>query len=200
MYCTSNKFLEKMQVYIDKIEKGSNGILTFIEYIPLPYFGNTTLRFDIARENYTLADLDAYERFMQDIVEDEFLVDFMGCVYKKVGFEPWMYEEKFKKCYRKYSDVSIAPRSYQQMLINDAICLLQRCGLPEDARVWEIQIEEDIALYILGGTDRKIGTYTFDDYAIHVYEIAEVPCIGLMKAILYAKMQQISMVRVLLEV
>ncbi len=199
MYCTSNEFLEKIQVYIDEIEGKSNGVLTFIEYIPLPYFGNVTLRFDIVRENYTLADVDAYEHFMQDIVRDEFLVDFMGSVYKKVGFEPWMYAEKFRKCYNKYSDVSITPRSYQQMLVNDAICLLQRCGLSEDAKVWEIQIEEDIALYILGEADRKIGTYTFEDNSVHVYEIAEVPCIGLMRATLYAKMQQISMVRVLLE-
>ncbi len=200
MYCTSNEFSKRMRVYIDEIEEKSEGVLIFVEYIPLPCFGNTTLRFDIDKENYTLKDLDAYEAFMQDIVKDEFLIDFMGSVYQKVGFEPWMYEEKFRKCYHKYRDVPIIARDYQTELKNDAISLLEKCGLSPNLKAWEIQIEEEIALLVLGEENRKIGTYALENNKIHVYEVEEIPCIGLMRAILYAKMQHISMVRVLLEV
>ncbi len=199
MYCTSNEFISRMRVYIDEIEEKSEGVLVFVEYIPLPFFGNTTLRFDIKKESYTLEDLDAYEAFMQDIVQDAFLVDFMGSVYQRVGFEPWMYEEKFRRCYHKYQDVPIVAREYQQELRKDAAFLLRKCGLPIDARVWEIQNEEEIALFVFGAQNRKIGTYALEDNAIQVYEVEEVPCIGLMRAIMYASLQHISMVRVLLE-
>ncbi len=199
MYCTSNEFLKKMHVYIDEIEKKSEGVLIFVEYILLPYFGNAILRFDIDKENYILADLDKYEAFMQDIVQDEFLVDFMGSVYQKVGFEPLMYEEKFRKCYYKINHVPIVYSDYRDMLNKDAISLLNQCGQSAEARVWEIQIEENINLYILGKANQKIGTYALEENTIHVYEVEEIPCIGLMKASMYAKLQHISMVRVLLE-
>ncbi len=200
MYCTSNEFLNRMHVCIDEIEEKSDGVLVFAEYIPLPYFGNTILRFDIKKETYTLADLDAYEAFMQDIVKDDFLVDFMGSVYQKVGFEPWMYDETFRKCYYKYNDVSIASGDNQEKLKTDALFLLNKCGLSADAKAWEIQIEEEIALFILGEANRKIGIYTLENNTIHVYEVDKIPCIGLMRASMYAKLQHISLVRVLLEV
>lgn len=199
MYCTSTDFLARMRTYTDEIEKRSDGSLSFVEYIPLPHFGHTILRFDLTREDYTLADLDAYEALMQDIVQDAFLVDFMGSVYQKVGFEPWMYEEKFRKCYSAYQDISVTPGDDQMELKKDAGLLLESCGLPQSTKIWEIQIEEDIFLFVLGRESRKIGTYLSGNDRIHVYETEEIPCTGLMRAIMYAKTQHISMVRVLLE-
>ncbi len=199
MYCTSSVFLDRMRAYVDEIEEKSEGVLSFVEYIPLPHFGNTILRFDINKDNYTLADLDAYEAFMQDIVQDAFLVDFMGSVYQAVGFEPRMYDDKFRKCYHSYRDVPIAPAHGQAELRRDAVFLLEKCGLSPELKVWEIQIEEDIAVFVLGEGNRKIGTYAFEDGTIHVCEVEEMPCIGLMRAIMYAKIKHIAMVRVLLE-
>ncbi len=199
MYCTGSAFLARMRAYIDEIEEKSEGVLSFVEYIPLPHFGNTILRFDINRDNYTLDDLDAYEAFMQSIVQDAFLVDFMGSVYQAVGFEPRMYDEKFRKCYHAYRDVPIAPAHYQAELKQDAVFLLENCGLSPELKVWEIRIEEDIALFVLGKRNQKIGTYAFEDGTIHVYEVEEMPCIGLMRAVMYAKRKHVSMVRVLLE-
>ncbi len=199
MYCTSSAFLARMRAYVDEIEEKSGGVLSFVEYIPLPHFGNTILRFDINKDNYTLDDLDAYEAFMQDIVQDAFLVDFMGSVYQAVGFEPWMYDEKFRKCYHLYGDVPIAPANYQMELRRDAVFLLEKCGLSLELKVWEIQIEEDIAVFVLGKENQQIGTYAFKDGTIRVYEVEEMPCIGLMRAVMYAKRKHISMVRVLLE-
>lgn len=199
MYCTSSAFLARMRAYVDEIEEKSEGVLSFVEYIPLPYFGNTILRFDINKDNYTLDDLDAYEAFMQDIIHDEFLVDFMGSVYQSVGFEPWMYDEKFRKCYQIYRNVSIISAHYQTELKQDAVFLLEKCGLSPELKVWEIQIEEDIAVFVLGEGNQRIGTYAFEDGTIHVYEVEEMSCIGLMRAVMYAKRKHISMVRVLLE-
>ncbi len=200
MYCNCKEFQNQMSVYIEKIEKGSNRILIFVEYIVLPYFGNVILRFDIAKESYTLAELDAYEAFMQKIVQDDFVVDFMGHVYQKVGFEPSMFEEAFIKCYHKYSNTTIVSRDDRAMLNNDAIFLLQTCGLSVNTKVWEIQMEEETAFYTLGNRNQKIGTFPFGDSLIHVYEAEEMTCTGLMRACMYAKEQQISIVHVLLEV
>ncbi len=199
MYCISKEFTEKIHTYTNQIEEKSNGVLVFEEYIPLPHFGNTVLRFNICKDTYTLEDLDAYEALMQDIVKDEFLVDFMGSVYQKVGFEPQMFEEKFIKCYHRYKHIPITPRDYQKLLEEDARSLLKICGFPPDVRVWEIQTDEEISLFILGKENRGIGTYRFEEKELHVYEVEETSCVGLMKAILYAKEQRISMVRVLLE-
>ncbi len=200
MYCTSHAFLDKMRGYIDLIEEKSEGALRFEEYIPLPHFGNTILRFNIEKENYTLADLDAYEAWMREIVNDEFLVDFMGSAYQKVGLEPWMYEEKFRKCYVAYQDVTITARDYRKMLNQDAAFLLNECGLPTSAKVWEIQIDDDLALYILGKENRKIGTYPLGDDRLHVFEVDEIPCIGLMRAITYATSKHIALVHALMEI
>ncbi len=199
MYCTSNELLKKIQVYIDKIEEKSDGLLSFEEYISLPYFGNIILRFNINKENYTLEDLDKYETFIQEIVQDEFLVDFMGSVYQKVGFEPWMYEEKFKKCYHKYAALPITSKDYRDLLIQDGIFILNKCGLPTDVKVWEIQNDEELILLILDNSNEKIGTFSFENRKAHVYIVEENACIGLMRAAMYAKSKHISLVRVLLE-
>lgn len=199
MYCTSIDFINKMQNYINKIEEKSDGVLIFVESIILPYFGNTILRFNINQVNYTLDDLDVYEAFMQSIVEDEFLVDFMGNVYQKIGFEPQMYDEKFRKCYHTYMDVPITPRDDHTALKKDAALLLGKCGVSPTLKVWEMQIEEEITLFVLGEKNRKIGTYALVNDTIHIYEVEEMPCIGLMRAIMYARTQHISMGRVLLE-
>ncbi len=200
MYCTSKLFLDKMRGYIAVIEEKSKGTLRFEEYIPLPHFGKTILRFNLERDNYTLADIDAYEAWMQEIVNDEFLVDFMGSVYQKVGLESRMFEEKFRKCYDAYKNVTITARDYRKMLNQDAAFLLNECGLPTSAKVWEIQIDDDLALYILGKENRKIGTYPLGDKRIHIFEVDEIPCIGLMRAITYAASKHISLVHALMEI
>lgn len=198
MYCTSQEFLNKMRNYIDQIEAGSNGILRFEEYIPLPHFGHTILRFNISKETYTIPDLDNYEAFMQSIVKDEFLVDFMGTVYQKVGFAPWMYEDTFRKCYHKYNAVPIIEGNHKALLTQDTFSLLNQCGFSTEAKVWEIQPEEDISFFLLGDKNRKIDTYPFRDHTVHLYEVEQIPCIGLMKAIMYAKSQHISLIHALL--
>ncbi len=200
MYCTSKAFLHKMHAHITRIEAESKGILSFEEYIPLPHFGHTILRFNIDQETYTLDDLDAYEALMQDVVQDEFLVDFMGSAYQKVGLEPALFDEKFRKCHEKYKDVTVSAGADRARLQADAAELLRQCGLPARARVWEIQMEaEETLLLLLGEEERKIGSYAIDDKAVHVYEVEEKPCVGLLRACMAAKEQRISLVRALLE-
>ena len=49
----------------------------------MPYYGgNIILRFDLKKEKVTLDELDQYEALMYEIVKDDFLIDFMGDIYK----------------------------------------------------------------------------------------------------------------------
>ena len=56
-------------------------MLSYEEYIALPYYGQIILRFMLHEDTVTLDDLDRYENLLNSIVGDEFLTDFMGTVY-----------------------------------------------------------------------------------------------------------------------
>ena len=82
----------------------------------------------------------------------------------------------------------------------DAQYLLELCGISKDLPVWEIQLEDEISLFILGKTFSDLGTYIKDNMIIHVYEIDQLGCEGLIKATMFAKRNKISLVRALLDV
>ena len=83
MFIKSPELLERIQKVSDDINKRSGGLIVFEEYIAVPIFGFVTLRFELLSEEVTRAELDGYERLMQEAAGDEFQVDFMGSVYKK---------------------------------------------------------------------------------------------------------------------
>ena len=87
MYLTNEKLLKRIQDISNEAELASNHALSFEEYIALPFFGQIILRFTLNLDKYTLDDLDRYESLLNDIAGEEFMTDFMGVVYKKVGVE-----------------------------------------------------------------------------------------------------------------
>lgn len=82
---------EALKVRIDEIAREANERIDrpihLEEYIAIPCFGQIILRFMLEGEDYTLEDLDRYERELYQIAGDEFLVDFMGSVYRKAGVD-----------------------------------------------------------------------------------------------------------------
>ena len=142
-----------------------------------------------------------YEEDSQiEIVKNRFLIDFMGSVYKKVGLQPQELQRILPLCYEKYKDELITKSRYTNKMQEDVNALLEICGLPFDKKVWEIQLEEEINLLLLEDAFKDFGEYSKDDVVIHVYEVCQLECEGLIKATMYAKRNHISLVRALLEV
>lgn len=200
MYIDSDQLFDEIMDITNEIYKKTNGVVIFEEYISLPFYGNIILRFNLNKDEYTLNELDKYERIMNAIVQDQFLVDFMGSVYKKVGLNIQTLNQILPKCYEKYRTEEILKSYHQKKLIEDAQYLLELCGLSKDLDVWEIQNEDEIQLFILSDTYKTLGSFDKGDKIINVYEINKMNCEGLMKALVYSKNNNISLVRALLEV
>ena len=199
MFLQSEELLNEIKEITDKIFEKTNAAVVFEEYIALPHYGNIILRFELHKEEYTVKELDAYEVIMYDIVQDKFLIDFMGSVYKKVGLQPQELNRILPMCYEIYKDEQITKSRYAKYIQDDAKYLLELCGLSQK-RVWEIQLEEEINLLLLEDSFKDLGEYFKENVVIHVYGITEEDCEGLMKATMYAKRNKISLVRALLEV
>ncbi|WP_071442368.1 hypothetical protein [Traorella massiliensis] len=89
----------------------------------MPYYGgNIILRFDLKKEKVTLDELDQYEALMYEIVKDDFLIDFMGDVYKKVGLDISHLDEYLIKCAHSY---------HEEKILSSPFCekVKKRCGI-----------------------------------------------------------------------
>ena len=200
MFITSKQLKERVQIVSDEIAVRSGGKVTFEEYISLPYYGYVILRFNLNENHYTVADVDRYESLMYDCVGDEFLIDFMGDVYRGIGIDYGKIEKLFADCLDFCKDEKLFKSSYAEMIENDAKHLLALCNLPTNLPVWEIQIEEEILLLLLGDSNKPLGRYEKDGTFVNVYQVAEKPCKGLVSAAFYAKRSRVSLANVLIKV
>lgn len=200
MYIRSQEFKNAISSTIKNVEALTNGELCFDEWIALPYYGHIILRFDLLKESYTLEDLDHYEALLNERVNSDFLYDFMGTVYKKVGLDPKDLNANLLKCQKVYSDVKVDPSIFKEKIKEDAQYLLEKCGLKKDLPVWEIQDEgEELYLLILGDKSGLIKKAVIDDLKIAVIETEKAMCEGIMKAEIFAKDNKISLVRAILK-
>ena len=190
-----NNHITKIKETLDKL---TNHKIVFEEYIVAPYFGFIILRFNLNDDYVSLDDLDKYERQLYEIVGPDYLVDFMGSTYRKVGVDFSNFSDKLRRLFNVYKNENIefnAP--YKKDIQNDANELLIKVGLNTEEKVWEIQIEDDeINLLILGKENRLIKTIE-DQTRINVQEAKEEECTGLVKAIFYAKRNKVSLGRLL---
>ena len=190
-----NNHITKIKETIDKL---TNHKIVFEEYIVVPYFGFIILRFNLNDDSVSLDDLDKYERQLYEIVGPDYLVDFMGSTYRKVGVVFSNFSDKLRRLFNIYKNENIefnAP--YKKDIQNDANELLIKAGLNTKEKVWEIQIEDDeINLLILGKENRLIKTIE-GQTRINVQEVKEEECTGLVKAIFYAKRNKVSLGRLL---
>lgn len=200
VFITSKQLKERVHIIANEIALRSNGKVTFEEYIALPYYGYVILRFNLNENHYTVADVDRYESMMYDCVRDEFLIDFMGDVYSNIGIDYRKMDKLFANCLDFYKDEKLSKSSYAEMIENDAMQLLALCNLPTNLPVWEIQIEEEILLLLLGDSNKPLGRYEKDSTFVNVYQVAEKPCKGLVSAAFYAKRSRVSLANVLIKV
>lgn len=200
MFINSEQLKKRIQIISSEIALRSGGKITFEEYISLPYYGYIILRFNLNENHYTVADLDCYESLMYDCVGDEFLIDFMGDVYRGVGIDYGKMDKLFSDCLDFYKDEKLFKSPYAEMIANDAKHLLALCNLPTNLPVWEIQIEEEILLLLLGDSNKPLGRYEKDGMIVNVYQVEAKPCEGLISAAFYAKRSRVSLANVQIKV
>jgi len=199
MYIYSESLRTRIADISALVQEKTNGMVYYEEFIAIPYFGYIILRFNLKTEHYTIDDLDYYEKLIYDIVGDEFLVDFMGVVYKNVGVNFANQESQYAKMAERYKDEACTASIHADGIRDDAKILLQQAGFDTNNHVWEIQVDEhELALLILGNQTRKLKEIP-GEISLYVGEVNPISCIGLMKATLYAKRNHISVARILLE-
>lgn len=200
MFINSEQLKNRIQLVVDEISLKSNGKIVFEEYISLPDYGCIILRFNLNDSGYTVTDLDRYEAMMYDCAKDEFLIDFMGEVYRNIGIDYRRMDSLFAGCLDRYGGEKLQKSTYAAMIEDDAKELLRLCRLSGNLPVWEIQIEDEIQLLLLGNKNEKVGQFCENGLTINVYRIESKPCEGLVAAVFYAKRNNISLASTLLKV
>lgn len=201
MYCNSYELLSRIAFLSREINEKSNGKIAFEEYVVLPFYGQIVLRFDLLQSSSTLNDLDCYEALIYESVKDEFLIDFMGRIYSKTGINYSRIDKLFADCSDYYANVHLSKAVYAEQIDADARYLLESCGLDPDLPVWELQFENDaIHLFILKDRNEKLGCFRIGSMTVNVLTANLQSCKGLMKAVFFAKQNNISLARALLAV
>ena len=199
MYITSEKLKKRIEAVSREVSERFDRRILLEEYIGLPYFGQIILRFMLEEEDYTLEDLDRYERGLYQIVGDEFLVDFMGSVYRKVGVDYSDLGKIFRAMEAEYRDEVVAPSIHSEGIREDARELLKAAGMDPDQKVWEIQLEDGgYALLLLGKENREILEMQ-EPVRLLVQETGETECTGLIKAAMRCKRLGVSLGRLMME-
>ena len=198
MFTEGKMFCKQLNQIKDKVAILTDCKVTFEEYVVVPYFGFIILRFNLKDDFTSLDDLDKYETKLCEIVGNDYLVDFIGSIYRSAGVNFETLPNELKRLSNEYINENIEfDPPYKQNIQKDAESLLVKVGLTLDYKVWEIQIEEDeINLLILGKDNRLIKTVQ-DKTKINVIETNEEECTGLVKAIFYARRNKISLARLL---
>ncbi len=198
MYLLDEKLIKRIGQIAEAAAAGSDNSVRYEEYIALPYYGQVILRFDLDKAEVTLDEIDSYENMLYGLVGDEFLVDFMGSVYKKAGVDLGDPEALFTALSTRLADESIEASIHAAGINEDAKYLLNAAGLDPDKKVWEIQLEDDsFMLLILGEQNKKLMEMDIGSKLI-VGEVNERACEGLIKAAFHAKRNRISLARVLM--
>lgn len=196
---TNNKiFKEKIKEISLNVYNATNGLVEYEEFIAIPYFELIVLRFNLNKNTTTLEELDKYESIVYEIVGDEFLIDFMGSVYQRVGVDYSNFENKLKELNKQYQDEKcdiVCP--FLKEINEDKEELLKLADLPLDIPVWEIQYDEDeIDLLLLGKESKTIKELTGEN-KIFIREVPMEACVGALKVAFYAKRKKISLGRLL---
>ena len=199
MYITSPELLQRIDAIANAIQAKSHGAILYEEYIALPHCGQIILRFNLQSTDFTLQELDQYESLLHKTVGEDFLIDFMGTVYRALGVDYTHMDELFRHCGEVYADEPILPSNCAAALRDDARSLLSLCGLDPAQPVWEIQPEEELHLLLYGSKNAPLGQYSAGGLTIRVSTADSVACNGLTKAAFFAKRTGISLARALLQ-
>ena len=194
---------EALKVRIDEIAREANERIDrpihLEEYIAIPCFGQIILRFMLEGEDYTLEDLERYERELYQITGDEFLVDFMGSVYRKAGVDYADLDRKMLLLEQEYRDEPLLSSVHSEGIRADARELLRAAGMDPERKVWEIQLEDGAFTLLLMGTENRTIREMEEPVRLAVMETKEAACTGLMKAAMRSKRLGVSLGRLIME-
>ena len=198
MFLTSEWLWERLMQLERKAKEATQGALWLEEYIAVPAYGQIMARFQTI-EPVTSEKADQWERLLRELAENEFMIDFMGNIYRQLGIDYARLDEINERLGRQYFEEPILRGPYTEQIQADARELLLQCAMPEDAPVWEIQWEDnEYVLLLLGQEHRAIRTVESDPH-IHVQEVNGSLCEGLMRAAFAAKRMGVSLGRLMLE-
>ena len=198
MFLTSELLRERLVQLERKAKEATQGALWLEEYVAVPAYGQIMARFQTI-EPVTPEKVDQWERLLQELAENEFMIDFMGNIYRQLGIDYARLDEINERLRRQYFEEPILRGPYTVQIQADARELLLQCAMPEDAPVWEIQWEgNEYVLLLLGQEHRAIRTVESDPH-IHVQEVNGSLCEGLMRAAFAAKRIGVSLGRLMLE-
>ena len=198
MFLTSEWLWERLMQLERKAKEATQGALWLEEYVAVPAYGQIMARFQTI-EPVTPEKVDQWERLLRELAENEFMIDFMGNIYRQLGIDYARLDEINERLGRQYFEEPILRGPYTEQIRADARELLLRCAMPEDAPVWEIQWEDnEYVLLLLGQEHRAIRTVESDPH-IHVQEVNGSLCEGLMRAAFAAKRMGVSLGRLMLE-
>ena len=141
--------------------------------------------------------MDKYEVIMNKIVGNEFLVDFMGSVYKKIGVDYSRLDNIMNRFKDVYGNEEIIHSCYDDLLNAGTREILEKCGWDSDTEVWEIQYEDEINIFILGKEHKELKVVELEK-KYNFYEIDKSKCEALMKATFFAKRNNVSLGRLML--
>ena len=200
MYIESDALLMKIASIAVSVARSTNDLVTFREYIALPHYGgNIMLRFDLNAETCTADELHRLEKLIYQAAGDEFLIDFMGDVYQKIGVNPMALGEKLHELFVRFHDEPILDSVHKDKVLEDARSLQKLAGVSRFARVWEIQPGNPTLMLILGKQNALFKKTALPDRRpLVVMEVTEEECEGLMRAAFYAKRNHVSLGSLLL--
>ena len=199
MYITSEKLKKRIEAVSREVSERFDRRILLEEYIGLPYFGQIILRFMLEGEGYTLEDLDRYERELYQIVGDEFLIDFMGSVYRKVGVDYSDLGKIFRAMEAEYGDEAVVPSIHAEGIREDAKELLKAAEMDPDQKVWEIQLEDGCYILLLLGKENREIAEIREPVRLFVQEVGETECTGVIKAAMRCKRLGVSLGRLMME-
>ena len=151
MFLTGAWLRERIVELDRRVRSVTDDLVRMAEYIALPCFGGQIIvRFTV--ENIiTLEKADELERKLRELAGDEFLVDFMGSVYRRLGVDYSRLDEIAERLGKRFKDEPLYKGPYAEFIEADARTLLSQCDFPQTVPVWEIQWEdEEYALLLMG--------------------------------------------------
>ncbi len=198
MFLTGDWLQDRLIALDEQVQEATQGAVRREEHIALPDFGQIIVRFQ-TDEAAALEEVDAWERKLQRLVGDDFLVDFMGSVYRRLGVDYRRLDEIVERLGQRFKGEPVYKGPFVEQIEADARTLLLRCDLPKTVPVWEIQWEEgEFALLLMGHENRIVRTVEGEP-PIHVMEVNGVLCEGLMRAAFAARRLGVSLGHLMLE-
>lgn len=208
MYVTSQELIDNINLTAERVELIFEGLLKFSEYIAIPCYGtNIILRFSyVGNENISLPDLDELEVALRKTVGDRYFANLMGTVYQKQGLDYANIKSITQKIDSIFDMEIYANDFHKTGLNNDCAQIKSLFNLIETPNIWEIQVNTDEILILalcsgekplqdnelkgIDGESKKIKlVFVEDDNSYR----------GLMKIVMLAISQKVSMCHVLLD-